>query len=91
LRKPGGDWTAGHAQARIKLCTLDIFKAKDGRFITQVIVLPMFRRWTQRAGWPQMLEDRRFANVKLRGDSGKFLSDLMSEWCNNLPMAEALA
>jgi crotonobetainyl-CoA:carnitine CoA-transferase CaiB-like acyl-CoA transferase len=69
----------------------DIFKAKDGWFITQVIGRPMFKSWTQLVGRPDLLEDPRFANDKLRGESGKFLSDVMSEWCKDLSQADAVA
>ncbi|MFT4067827.1 CaiB/BaiF CoA transferase family protein [Paraburkholderia sp.] len=69
----------------------DIFKAKDGWFITQVIGRPMFKRWTQLVGRPELLDDPRFADDTLRGENGEFLSNLMSEWCADKTLAEALA
>ncbi|AXF22795.1 CoA transferase [Burkholderia pyrrocinia] len=69
----------------------DIFKATDGWFITQVIGQPMFKRWTQLVGRPELLDDPRFADDTLRGEHGAFLSDLMSEWCADKTLADALA
>ncbi|HEF5155844.1 coA-transferase III family protein [Burkholderia multivorans] len=69
----------------------DIFKAKDGWFITQVIGRPMFKRWTQLVGRPELLDDPRFANDTLRGENGAFLSDIMNEWCADKTLADALA
>ncbi|MFD1559476.1 CaiB/BaiF CoA transferase family protein [Paraburkholderia silviterrae] len=69
----------------------DIFKANDGWFITQVIGRPMFKRWTQLVGRPELLDDPRFADDRLRGENGEFLSDVMSAWCRDLSQAEALA
>ncbi|QBQ98787.1 CaiB/BaiF CoA transferase family protein [Paraburkholderia pallida] len=69
----------------------DIFKAKDGWFITQVIGRPMFKRWTQLVARPELLDDPRFADDRLRGEHGEFLSEVMSAWCQDLSQAEALA
>lgn len=69
----------------------DIFKAKDGWFITQVIGRPMFKRWTQLVGCPGLLDDPRFADDTSRGENGEILSDLMTEWCTDKTLAEALA
>ena len=69
----------------------DIFKARDGWFITQVIGRPMFKRWTQLVGRPELLDDPRFADDKLRGENGEFLSEVMSAWCKDLTQAEAVA
>jgi crotonobetainyl-CoA:carnitine CoA-transferase CaiB-like acyl-CoA transferase len=68
----------------------DIFKAKDGWFITQVIGAPMFKRWTRLMERPELLDDPRFADDKLRGEHGEYLSELMSAWCRDLSLAEAL-
>lgn len=69
----------------------DIFKATDGWFITQVIGRPMFKRWTQLMGRPELLDDPRFADDRLRGENGAFLSELMSAWCADKTLADALA
>ena len=69
----------------------DIFKAKDGWIITQVIGRPMFKRWTQMVGRPELLDDPRFADDGLRGENGEFLSECMNAWCGKLTQAEALA
>ncbi|MDR5752404.1 MULTISPECIES: CoA transferase [unclassified Caballeronia] len=69
----------------------DIFKARDGWLITQVIGRPMFERWTQLVGQPGLLDDPRFADDTLRGEHGEYLSHVMSAWCKDLSQAEALA
>lgn len=69
----------------------DIFKARDGWFITQVIGRPMFKRWTQLVGRPELLDDPRFADDTLRGEHGEFLSGVMTAWCRDKTLAEALA
>jgi len=69
----------------------DIFKAKDGWFITQVISRPMFKRWTQLVERPELLDDPRFEDDTLRGQNGEFLSNVMSAWCKEKTLAEALA
>ncbi|WP_028222515.1 CaiB/BaiF CoA transferase family protein [Paraburkholderia oxyphila] len=69
----------------------DVFKAKDGWIITQVIGRPMFKRWTQLVGRPELLDDPRFADDTLRGENGEFLSEVMQAWCKDYSQAEALA
>lgn len=69
----------------------DIFQAKDGWFIIQVIGRPMFKNWSQLVGHPEFLDDPRFADDQLRGEHGVFLSGVMSDWCREKTLAEALA
>ena len=69
----------------------DIFKTRDGWIITQVIGRPMFKRWTQMIGRPELLDDPRFADDGLRGSHGEFLSDCMTQWCSQFTREEALA
>ncbi|WP_447982575.1 CaiB/BaiF CoA transferase family protein [Achromobacter kerstersii] len=69
----------------------DIFKAKDGWLITQVIGRPMFKRWTQLVGRPELLDDPRFADDTLRGEHSGVLSACMNQWCGELTQSEALA
>lgn len=68
----------------------DIFKACNGWFITQVIGRPMFKRWAELVGRPELLEDPRFTDDTLRGKNGAFLSEVMSQWCANKTLSEAL-
>ncbi|MBS0473560.1 MAG: CoA transferase [Proteobacteria bacterium] len=69
----------------------DIFRAKDGWFITQVIGPAMFKRWARLIGKPELVDDPRFQDDLQRGHHGEYLSDLMSEWCAPMTRAEALA
>lgn len=69
----------------------DIFKAKDGWFITQVIGPAMFKRWLRLIGKPELEQDPRFHDDLSRGQHGEYLSGLMNEWSAPLTRAEALA
>jgi crotonobetainyl-CoA:carnitine CoA-transferase CaiB-like acyl-CoA transferase len=69
----------------------DIFKAKDGWFIIQVIGKPMFKNWANLVGRPEFLQDPRFADDNLRGECGEFLSGVMSDWCQDKLLADVLA
>ncbi|MGC3987343.1 MAG: CoA transferase [Pseudorhodoferax sp.] len=69
----------------------DIFQARDGWFIIQVIGRPMFRNWAQLVGHPEFLDDPRFADDRLRGEHGAFLSGVMSDWCRDKSLEQALA
>jgi crotonobetainyl-CoA:carnitine CoA-transferase CaiB-like acyl-CoA transferase len=69
----------------------DIFRARDGWFIAQVIGPGMFKRWVRLMGRAELLDDPRFQDDLQRGQHGEILSDLMSEWCAPLTRVEALA
>ena len=69
----------------------DIFKAKDGWFIAQVIGPGMFKRWARMVGQPELVDDPRFQDDLQRGQHGEYFSDLMSRWCADLTRTEALA
>jgi formyl-CoA transferase len=69
----------------------DIFRAKDGWFIAQVIGPGMFKRWARLIGKPELVDDERFQSDLQRGEHGEHLSSLMSEWCGQFTRAEALA
>lgn len=58
----------------------DIFKARDGWFIMQVIGDKMFQRWCKLVGRPDLRDDPRFATDILRGKNGAELSRAMAEW-----------
>jgi crotonobetainyl-CoA:carnitine CoA-transferase CaiB-like acyl-CoA transferase len=59
----------------------DIFKARDGWFIMQVIGQKVFQRWCKLIGREDLIEDPRFANDDLRGKNGEELSVIMQKWC----------
>lgn len=69
----------------------DIFKARDGWFITQVIGRAMFKNWTRLVGRPELLDDPRFADDRLRGEHGEFLSGVMNDWARDKMLGECLA
>lgn len=58
----------------------DIFKARDGWFIMQVIGQKVFQRWCRLVGREDLLDDPRFANDDLRGENGEELSRIMQDW-----------
>jgi crotonobetainyl-CoA:carnitine CoA-transferase CaiB-like acyl-CoA transferase len=59
----------------------DIFRVQDGWIIVQVIGQPLFKRWAQMVGAPELLDDPRFADDERRGENGELLSDIMTRWC----------
>jgi crotonobetainyl-CoA:carnitine CoA-transferase CaiB-like acyl-CoA transferase len=59
----------------------DIFRARDGWFIMQVIGQKVFARWCKVIGREDLLDDPRYANDDLRGENGADLSAIMQEWC----------
>lgn len=59
----------------------DIFRARDGWFIMQVIGQKVFVRWCNLIGRPDLLEDPRFATDDTRGEHGEELSTIMQAWC----------
>jgi crotonobetainyl-CoA:carnitine CoA-transferase CaiB-like acyl-CoA transferase len=69
----------------------DIFRAKDGWLIAQVIGPAMFERWCKLVGRPELASDPRFADDTERGKQGQFFSDIMNTWCAQYTRAEALA
>ncbi|SPB18220.1 formyl-CoA transferase [Caballeronia novacaledonica] len=69
----------------------DIFRARDGWFIAQVIGPAMFKRWTRLVGKPELMDDERFQSDPQRGEHGEYLSRLMNEWSAQLTRTEALA
>jgi len=69
----------------------DIFRAKDGWIITQVIGPAMFKRWARLVGKPELVDDEHFQGDLQRGEHGEYLSSVMNEWCGQFTRSEALA
>jgi formyl-CoA transferase len=69
----------------------DIFRVKDGWIIVQVLGEQLFNRWAMLIGKPQLVEDPRFRDDRLRGEHGQQLSELMSVWCQGQTRSQALA
>ncbi|MGE4242811.1 CaiB/BaiF CoA transferase family protein [Ramlibacter sp.] len=69
----------------------DLFRAKDGWFITQAIGPAMFKRWTRLVGKPELLDDPRFRDDKTRGENGEALSAIMNAWAGTRTRKECLA
>ena len=59
----------------------DIFKARDGWFIMQVIGQKVFQRWCKIVEREDLLDDPRFATDDKRGANGEELSAIMQKWC----------
>lgn len=59
----------------------DVFRARDGWFIMQVIGQKVFERWCKLIDREELIADPRFANDQLRGDNGVVLSAIMQDWC----------
>ncbi|MDP3661013.1 CaiB/BaiF CoA-transferase family protein [Phenylobacterium sp.] len=69
----------------------DMYRAKDGKWLlTQVVGLPLFKRWARLMGEDKWLEDPRFADDIGRGDHGPELSARTAKWCLEHDRDEAL-
>lgn len=68
----------------------DIFRVADGWIIAQVIGQPLFRRWANLIGAPELVDDPRFRDDLRRGEQGEFLSGLMGKWCASRTRDDAL-
>lgn len=69
----------------------DVFAAKDGWFIMQVIGQSMFGRWTKLVGRPELLDDPRYASDILRGRNGEELSRITAAWAAGKGRDECIA
>lgn len=58
----------------------DVFRARDGWFIMQVIGQKVFERWCRLIGREDLLDHPRFASDDLRGENGAELSRIMADW-----------
>lgn len=68
----------------------DLFRTRDGWVVTQVVGNSIFARWARMVGRPALIDDPRFADDMARGDNGAELSGIMSAWCAERTMDEAL-
>ncbi len=68
----------------------DIVPTFDGRIIVQVVGNPIFARFVKAIGRPDLIDDPRFATDELRGENGKDISAIATEWCSTRTTAQAL-
>lgn len=69
----------------------DLFRAKGGWLMVQVIGDPMFRRWVAMMDRADLLADPRFATDSDRGENGAELSAIQQDWCAGRTVDECLA
>ena len=70
----------------------DVFQAKDGQILVNVISNPLFRRWARLMGEEdQWLNDPRFKDDISRGEHGAILSERMQAWVGARTVDEAIA
>ena len=69
----------------------DVFAAKDGWFIMQVIGKKMFERWTRIVDRPDLLTDPRYDSDINRGHNGEELSRIMSDWARERSREDCLS
>lgn len=68
----------------------NIYAAKDGFVLVQVVGQPIFRRWVKLMGEPHWLDDPRFADDKARGENWEAVDARMAAWCAERTRAEVL-
>nr|WP_208417635.1 CoA transferase [Sphingopyxis panaciterrae] len=69
----------------------DIFATRDGWIMTQVVGNPIFARWAQLVGRPELADDPRFRSDMARGENGSELTALMTDWCAARTTEQAIA
>ena len=69
----------------------DIIRASDGWLMIQVVGQPLFERWANMIGLPEIIDDPRFRTDLDRGDNGELLSNMAQEHARDLTVSEALA
>ena len=68
----------------------DIYRTSDGFIVVQVIGAPMFARWAELVGQPQLVQDRRLKTDAARGRHGRRISRIMQDWAAPRTSADAL-
>lgn len=69
----------------------DILKTRDGWMMVQVVGQPLFERWVDMIGRPELLQDPRFRTDLDRGDNGEVLSRIAAEHVRDMTLNDALA
>lgn len=67
----------------------DIFRAKDGWLVVQVVGMPLFARVARLLDMPEWLDDPRFATDDGRGEHGAELSEVIGAWVAGRTVEEA--
>jgi crotonobetainyl-CoA:carnitine CoA-transferase CaiB-like acyl-CoA transferase len=69
----------------------DLYKAKDGQVLVQVVSNNLYRRWARLMDDPdQWINDPRFKDDVSRGENGHILSEAMGAWCAERTVQECL-
>jgi len=70
----------------------DLYEAKDGKVLVNVLTDPLFRRWARLMGEAdKWLNDPRFKDDVSRGKHGAMLSERMQAWVGERTVAECVA
>lgn len=69
----------------------DCFRTRDGWVLVQIVGNPLFARWAELIGAPELCDDPRFASDAQRGIHRDELSARMAEWCAGRSREEVLA
>ena len=68
----------------------DIFSCRDGKVLASVVGGPLWERWCQLVGRPELLHDDRLKDDISRGDHRDELCGIMSDWCAERSVDEVL-
>lgn len=69
----------------------DVFRAKDGWLVVQIVGMPLFTRLARLMDMPEWLDDPRFATDDGRGEHGAELSEVIGEWVVQRTVEEAIS
>lgn len=68
----------------------DIFRCTDGHIAASVLGAPLWERWCNLVGRPELLHDDRFKDDISRGDHRDELCAIMADWCSERTVDQAL-
>ncbi|MFT7649412.1 MAG: crotonobetainyl-CoA:carnitine CoA-transferase CaiB-like acyl-CoA transferase [Candidatus Poriferisodalaceae bacterium] len=68
----------------------DVFFCSDGQVAASVLGAPLWERWCNIVGRPDLLNDDRFKDDISRGDHRDELCGLMNDWCADRTVTEVL-
>ncbi len=68
----------------------DVYQTKDGWLIVQVIGQPMFKRWANLVGRPDLIEDARCVDDITRANNHPIINEAMNAWAAERTTEEAI-
>lgn len=68
----------------------DVYRTRDGWLLLSVIGNPMFRRWANLVGRPDLIDDPRCCDDITRGDNHALINQVMQDWSEHRTTDECI-